>query len=35
VVQGWFWANHGLKISNGNGPQQSAQFLWPLTAPGT
>jgi hypothetical protein len=33
VVWGWFWAKLGLKISNG--PQQSAQFLLPLTAPGT
>jgi hypothetical protein len=33
VMQGWFWANHGSKIRNG--PQQSAQFLRPLTAPVT
>jgi hypothetical protein len=33
VMQGWFWAKLGLKISDG--PLQSAQFLWPLTAPWT
>jgi hypothetical protein len=33
VMGGGFWAKLGFKISDG--PQQSAQFLWPLTAPGT
>jgi hypothetical protein len=33
VMRGWFSAKLGLKINDG--PQQSAKFLWPLTAPGT
>jgi hypothetical protein len=33
VMQGWFSAKLGLKISDG--PQQSAKLLWPLTAQGT
>jgi hypothetical protein len=33
VMRCWFSAKLGLKISDG--PQQPAQFLWPMTATGT
>jgi uncharacterized membrane protein YsdA (DUF1294 family) len=33
VLLGWFSSKLGLKINDG--PQQPAQFLWPLTATGT
>jgi hypothetical protein len=35
VVQGWFSAKLGSKISDSDGSQLSAQFPWPPTATGT